>query len=99
MLENKIIEALKTVFDHEIPVNVYDLGFIYEISIENDNDVYIVMTLTSPNCPIADSILQEVKEKVNDIDEVNKCSVELTFEPSWNKSMMSEEAKFELGFL
>ena len=94
-----IIKALKTVFDPEIPVGIYGLGLIYGVQISGDGGVKIVMTLTTPNCPVAESLPQEVKEKVGAVENVKSVDLELTFEPSWNKDMMSEEAKFELGIL
>ena len=97
-LEAKIIEEIKTIFDPEIPVNIYELGLIYEIKID-DNKVNILMTLTSPNCPVADSLPIEVQEKVKNIEEVESAEVELTFDPPWDQEMLSEEAKLELGFL
>ena len=90
---------LKTVYDPEIPVNVYDLGLIYEVEVDDDKNVAITMTLTAPNCPAADFILEDVRYKVESIREVNNVIVNLTFEPQWNKDMLSEEAKLELGFL
>jgi len=98
-LEAKIIEEIKTIFDPEIPVNIYELGLIYEIKIDDDNKVNILMTLTSPNCPVADSLPIEVQEKVKNIEEVESAEVELTFDPPWDQEMLSEEAKLELGFL
>ncbi|GAB6120504.1 metal-sulfur cluster assembly factor [Dysgonomonas termitidis] len=98
-LEVKIVNMLKTVYDPEIPVNVYDLGLIYEVEVDDDNNVTITMTLTAPNCPAADFILEDVRYKVESIREVNNVIVNLTFEPQWNKDMLSEEAKLELGFL
>jgi len=94
-----IIKALKTVFDPEIPVDIYELGLVYDVQISEDGDVKVVMTLTTPNCPSAESLPQEVKEKVAAVENVKSVDLELTFEPSWNKDMMSEEAKFELGIL
>ena len=94
-----IIKALKTVFDPEIPVDIYELGLVYDVQISEDRDVKVVMTLTTPNCPVAESLPQEVKEKVAAVENVKSVDLELTFEPSWNKDMMSEEAKFELGIL
>jgi len=94
-----IIKALKTVFDPEIPVDIYELGLVYDVQISEDGDVKVVMTLTTPNCPVAESLPQEVKEKVAAVENVKAVDLELTFEPSWNKDMMSEEAKFELGIL
>ncbi|MCF8373105.1 MAG: SUF system Fe-S cluster assembly protein [Bacteroidales bacterium] len=98
-LENKIIETLKDIFDPEIPVNIYELGLIYEVNVDDDNNVKLVMTLTSPNCPVAESLPAEVSERVKAIEGVNKVELELTFEPTWDKDMMSEEAKLDLGFL
>ena len=98
-LENTILSVLKTIYDPEIPVNVYDLGLIYSVDIDDDNNVKIEMTLTAPNCPVADSILAEVKDKVNFIQGVKSATVNLVFDPPWDKDMMSEEAKLELGFM
>ncbi|MFP4448343.1 MAG: metal-sulfur cluster assembly factor [Bacteroidales bacterium] len=98
-LESKIMQVLKEVYDPEIPVNVYDLGLIYNIDVDDNNNVEIRMTLTAPNCPIADDILQEVHDKVKDIKEVQDVDVKLVFDPPWDKNMMSEEAKLELGLL
>jgi FeS assembly SUF system protein len=98
-VEGKIVKALKEVYDPEIPVNVYDLGLIYNIDVDDENNVEVKMTLTAPNCPIADDILNEVHDKVKEIDEVNDVKVNLVFDPPWDKEMMSEEAKLELGLL
>lgn len=98
-LENKIVEMLRTVFDPEIPVNVYDLGLIYKVEVNDDKTVNIDMTLTAPNCPAADFIVEDVKQKVESIAEIEKANINLVFEPEWDKDMMSEEAKVELGFL
>lgn len=97
--EKKILEALKTVYDPEIPVNVYDLGLIYEVDVDDYDNVDITMTLTAPNCPMADIIIKNVKEKVSEIEGLKKVNVILTFDPPWDKTMMSEQAKLELGFL
>lgn len=97
-LEEKIVQMLRTVYDPEIPVNVYDLGLIYNVDI-NDGNVSIEMTLTAPNCPAADFIIEDVRMKIESIEEVKNVDVQLVFEPEWNKDMMSEEAKLELGFL
>ncbi len=97
--ESKIVNMLKTVYDPEIPVNVYDLGLIYEVEVDADKNVSITMTLTAPNCPAADFILEDVRYKVESIQGINNVIVNLTFEPQWNKDMLSEEAKLELGFL
>ncbi|MCW3167710.1 SUF system Fe-S cluster assembly protein [Chryseobacterium sp. 09-1422] len=95
----EIIRVLKTVYDPEIPVDIYELGLIYDVQISEEADVKIIMTLTSPNCPVAESLPQEVKDKVKEVENVKEVELELTFEPTWNKDMMSEEAKFELGML
>lgn len=96
-LEEKIIAALKTVYDPEIPVNIYEIGLIYEIKIHDDFSVRIVMTLTTPNCPVAESLPSEVRQKIMDIDGVKDVDLELTFEPPWDMSMLSPEARLELG--
>ncbi len=95
----EIINVLKTVYDPEIPVDIYELGLVYDVQISDDADVKIIMTLTTPNCPVAETLPQEVKDKVGEVENVKSVDLELTFEPSWNKDMMSEEAKFELGML
>lgn len=95
----EIIGILKTVYDPEIPVDIYELGLIYDVQISEDGDVKIIMTLTTPNCPVAETLPQEVKDKVAEAENVKSVDLELTFEPSWTKEMMSEEAKFELGML
>ena len=91
--------VLKTIYDPEIPVDIYELGLIYDVFVNEDQDVKVLMTLTTPNCPVADSLPQEVKDKVQSLDEVNVAEVELTFDPPWTRDLMSEEAKLELGFL
>lgn len=96
---DNIIKALKTVYDPEIPVDIYELGLVYDVQISEEGNVKVVMTLTTPNCPVAETLPQEVKQKVAEVDGVNEVDLELTFEPAWNKEMMSEEAKFELGIL
>lgn len=93
-----IIENLKEVYDPEIPVNIYDLGLVYSVDVES-NEAIIVMTLTAPNCPAADMILSDVEYMAKKVDGIESCKVEITFEPSWDKSMMSEEARLELGFM
>lgn len=98
-LEKEIFEALKTVYDPEIPVNIYDLGLIYEVEVDDYNNVDIKMTLTAPNCPMADGILKDVRDKVAEVSGTNRVTVDLTFDPPWDKTMMSEQAKLELGFL
>ena len=97
--EEKIVAMLKTVYDPEIPVNVYDLGLIYKIDVTDEGDVTIDMTLTAPNCPAADFIMEDVRQKIESIDGVRTATINLVFEPVWDKDMMSEEAKLELGFL
>lgn len=97
--KDAIIDVLKTVFDPEIPVNVYDLGLIYEVNVFNSGEVEIVMTLTSPNCPAAASMPAEIEEKTRGVAGVKDVTLELVFDPPWNQEMMSEEAKLELGFL
>ena len=99
LLENKVIEVLKTIYDPEIPVDVFELGLIYEVRIDEDRNVEIEMTLTSPNCPVAESMPKEVEDKVASIDGVTSAKVNIVFDPPWDKDMMSEEAKLELGFL
>ena len=98
-MEERIIAMLKTVYDPEIPVNIYDLGLIYKIDLQDDGDVSIDMTLTAPNCPAADFIMEDVRQKVDSVEGVNSSVINLVFEPEWDKDMMSEEAKLELGFL
>lgn len=98
-LEHNIITVLETIFDPEIPVNIYELGLIYEIYISDEANVKIRMTLTSPNCPVAESLPQDVKDKVTLVNGVSSVEIELTFEPPWDQSMLSDEAKLELGFL
>jgi FeS assembly SUF system protein len=98
-LENTIVQVLKTIYDPEIPVNIYDLGLIYEIRITDDREIRIRMTLTSPNCPVAESLPVEVKEKVSGIEKIKDVQVEIVFDPPWSREMLSEEALLELGFL
>lgn len=98
-LETQVINVLKTVYDPEIPVDIYELGLIYEIRIGDERDVTVVMTLTSPSCPVAESLPVEVEEKVAGIDGVKSAKIELTWEPPWDKDMMSEEALVELGLI
>lgn len=99
ILGDAIIEAVKDIFDPEIPVNIYELGLIYEIKVDDDFNAYILMTLTTPNCPVAESLPVEVKEKIEAIEGIKEVEVEITFEPPWDKDMMSEAALLELGFL
>lgn len=98
-IEEKTVAMLKTVFDPEIPVNVYDLGLIYNIDVSDGGEVVIEMTLTAPNCPAADFIMEDVRQRVDSIDGVTSTTINLVFEPEWDRDMMSEEAKLELGFL
>lgn len=98
-IEQRIVQMIKTVYDPEIPVNIYDLGLIYEINVQDSFDVILTMTLTAPNCPAADFILEDVKQKVDSVEGVKSTTINLTFEPEWNRDMMSEEALLELGFL
>lgn len=98
-LGEDILKTLKGIYDPEIPVDIYELGLIYDVMINEDNEVKILMTLTSPNCPVAETLPQEVEEKIKSIDAVKSCEVEITFDPPWSKDLMSEEAKLELGFL
>ena len=97
-VEEKVIEMLKTVYDPEIPVNIYDLGLIYKIDVQDDGNVDIDMTFTAPTCPAADFILEDVRQKVDSLEQVKSANVNLVFEPVWDQSMMTEEAKIELGF-
>jgi FeS assembly SUF system protein len=98
-LGEEIVKVLKQIFDPEIPVDIYELGLIYDVMVNEDRDVKIIMTLTTPNCPVAETMPVEVKEKVQSIDVINDVEVELTFEPAWSQDLMSEEAKLELGML
>ncbi len=98
-IEEGVIDMLKTVYDPEIPVNVYDLGLIYKIDLADDGELVIDMTLTAPNCPAADFIMEDVRQKVESVEGVTSAQVNLVFEPEWDKDMMTEEAKLELGFL
>lgn len=97
-LEERIVDVLKTVYDPEIPVDVYELGLIYRIEVKDDYEVEIDMTLTAPSCPAADFIVEDVRQKVDALAGVKGCTVNLVFEPVWDQSMMSEEARVELGF-
>lgn len=96
-LYSNVVLALKQVYDPEIPVNIYDLGLIYELTINKEHDVFIEMTFTAPNCPMADEVLAEVKSGVEDVPGVRSCHIDLVFEPAWDQSMLSEEARVELG--
>ncbi len=98
-LGEKIVTVLKTIYDPEIPVDIYELGLIYDVFVNADNEVKILMTLTSPNCPVAESLPAEVEERVKSLDMVKDAEVEITFDPPWSQDLMSEEAKLELGML
>ena len=98
-LGDKIVRVLKTIFDPEIPVDIYELGLIYDVFVNEDADVKILMTLTTPNCPVAETLPREVEEKVKSLDEVKDAEVEITFDPPWSRELISEEAKLELGML
>lgn len=98
-LKTEIIGKLKTVYDPEIPVDIYELGLIYEINVDVDGNVQIIMTLTSPNCPAAEEIPSDINTKVKSLEQVKSLDVQITFDPPWDKDMMSEEAQLELGFL
>ena len=98
LIEGRIVDVLKTVYDPEIPVDIYELGMIYKIDVQDDGQVDIDMTFTAPNCPAADFILEDVRTKVESVSGVNGANINLVFEPAWDQSMMSEEARVELGF-
>ena len=98
-LKDKVIAEIKKIYDPEIPVNIYELGLIYDINIDKKNNVKVNMTLTTPNCPVAESLPKEVKDSIMEINEVNKVDLDLVWDPPWNKSMMSESAKLELNLL
>jgi FeS assembly SUF system protein len=98
-LEIKVIEVLTTCFDPEIPTNIYDLGLVYDINIDDQANVHTIMTLTSPSCPVAGTLPPEVEEKIRNIPGVNSSNVEVTWDPAWSKDMMSETAKFETGMM
>ncbi|HUH47948.1 MAG TPA: SUF system Fe-S cluster assembly protein [Arenibacter sp.] len=98
-LGEKIVRVLKSIYDPEIPVDIYELGLIYDVFVNDEYEVKILMTLTSPNCPVAESLPMEVEEKVKSIDELKDVEVEITFDPPWTQDLMSEEAKLELGML
>ena len=99
VLGEKIVKVIKTIYDPEIPVDIYELGLIYDVFVNEDYDAKILMTLTSPNCPVAETLPLEVEEKVKSINEVKDAEVEITFDPPWSNDLMSEEAKLELGML
>ena len=96
---DKIVGVLKTIYDPEIPVDIYELGLIYDVFVNDENNAKILMTLTSPNCPVAESLPLEIEEKVKSLKEINNAEVEITFDPTWTQEMMSDEAKLELGML
>jgi FeS assembly SUF system protein len=98
-LGEKVIRVIKTIYDPEIPVDIYELGLIYDVMVSEEAEVKVLMTLTSPNCPVAESLPMEVEEKIKSLKEVKDAEVEITFDPPWNKDLMSEEAKLELGML
>lgn len=98
-LGEKIVKVIKTIYDPEIPVDIYELGLIYDVFVNEDYEVKILMTLTTPNCPVAETLPMEVEEKVRSINEVKSAEVEITFDPPWTQELMSEEAKLELGML
>lgn len=97
-IEGRIVDVLRTVYDPEIPVNIYDLGLIYKVDVKETGDVDVDMTLTAPSCPAADFIIEDVRQKVDTVDGVRNATVNLVFEPVWDQSMMTEEARVELGF-
>ena len=99
LIGEKVVSVLKTIYDPEIPVDIYELGLIYDVFVNEDCDVKIIMTLTSPNCPVVESLPKEVEEKVESIKTIKSAKVEITFDPPWSKDLMSEEAKLELGLL
>ena len=98
-IETQIVNVLKNIYDPEIPVNIYDLGLIYDVSVDDNNSATVTMTLTAPNCPLADEILHSVKTGVEAVEDVENVHINLVFDPPWSKDMMSEEALLELGFL
>jgi FeS assembly SUF system protein len=98
-LGEKVVKVLKTIYDPEIPVDIYELGLIYDVFVNEDYDVKVLMTLTSPNCPVAETLPVEVEEKIKSLDKVKSAEVEITFDPPWSQDLMSEEAKLELGLL
>ena len=99
LIGEKVVSLIKTIYDPEIPVDIYELGLIYDVFVNEDYNVKIIMTLTSPNCPVAETLPKEVEEKVESIKSIKSAKVEITFDPPWNKDLMSEEAKLELGLL
>ena len=99
IIGEKVVAALCEIYDPEIPVNIYELGLIYDVQVSENNDVKILMTFTAPNCPVAESLPIQIKEKIEELNCVNAATIEITWDPKWTKEMMSEEAKLELGFL
>ena len=99
LIAEKIVAVLSEIYDPEIPVSIYELGLIYDVQVSKTFDVKLLMTFTAPNCPVADSLPNEIKSKIEGIKEVKSANIDITWDPPWNKSMMSEEAKLELGFL
>jgi FeS assembly SUF system protein len=97
-LRDKIVEAIQTVYDPEIPINIWEVGLIYEVNVDDEGKAHVLMTLTSPNCPVAESLPAEVQEKVAAVEGVTKSEVEITWDPPWHEDMLSEAAKLELGF-
>ncbi len=98
-IETEIVRVLKNIYDPEIPVNIYDLGLIYEIDVDDDKNAKITMTLTAPNCPVADSLIDDIHRQINDIEGIKKAEINLTFDPPWDQDMLSDEAKLELGLM
>lgn len=98
-IKDEVLNRIQTIYDPEIPVNIFELGLIYEVNVDVDNNVHVLMTLTAPNCPAAESLPAEVEQKAKEIEGVKDVRVEITFEPPWDQEMMSEAAKLELGFL
>jgi len=98
-IETDIVRTLKNIYDPEIPVNIYELGLIYEIDVDDSGNVKVTMTLTAPNCPVADSLIEDVQRQVSEVDGVRSATINLTFDPPWDQSMLTDEAKLELGLL
>jgi len=99
VIKNEAVEKIKTIYDPEIPVNIFELGLVYEVTVKDNKDVHVLMTLTAPACPAAEILPEEVQEKVGSVEGVEEVEVEITFEPPWDMEMMSDEAKLELGFM
>jgi FeS assembly SUF system protein len=98
-IETRIAEVLKKIYDPEIPVNIYDLGLIYNLEVDENHVAHILMTFTAPNCPMADQLVEEIRKKVTSTEGVKECDIKITFNPPWDRNMLSDEAKLELGFL